>query len=1595
MSADLLAAGAVLPGTNAGDDRDVLVARHYEHPALEDRVVVRLAPEVLGVAEDLTAEYLGFAAPTSTAPVGVARRSALGFPAWALIHDPGNARHALALVKDIERLDRLAKSKAGAAKEGFTDLAAMLGRSAPHFLPTFYEEAARIFFKHGNTSYAATMFGKAREAEQVHDLAVDPERVRAVFLEFAFAGALPAKALTAYAKDLARRYTAEEAYDRFRTLCVERVRAGLPPHAGMPEDLRRLAKAAKLDARTEDERVLRDVLQAASISRATGGFWKSYRDALITLAKGDIAVRARLLAFVPQQKSTVDQWIDLLTECGATTALTGPPDPAVSTTPAGWLAAVAAIRAAGWGFVARSAALLTLAEAMVDRLLADGEQVRLGGRWREVELDLIDLLLSRGVPVETTAEWIDLSDWLADTSSGRRDLTAFAASARGTTLGEAVTSHLYSGSDSDDIAKAETVRQVMAVPGLRHALRGWITAHTTDLGSTVPTLAENLAELGLLRVADAFADAPDAAAAIAGADIAAAAVKTLRAGLVDELGWPALDEAVAGFGAKAAEVGFRGEGWPALVVGRDQSVAVVGPDEVVAEHTAALSAADRHKWYEWTAASWHDGVLLVQWYGPKGQFAYWSDNPAKHIATSAFDVYDLFDIKPSVALPGGGRFTGKRAVHRGDTVIPQPTHAYGDGIGVWAGSSNDDTWRQIDPVTGTAGRSTPPAFLSDFAVDGARLDLARCDLRPTTPATATSPLGAAGGLHGWRVRQEPDGTWTGEGVDGRMVTATVPVSGLLDLPGTRLTVSEDGSDTTLLDADGAPVATVQRGEHHPTYAAGTPLVVPLRWWHLLRPRDEAGSAALRAVTKDAVETVLAAAVAELEAEKWDGDLKEWDDEKANHARYATLLRGGTDDVITAARAALPEISHPGLLAGVISVLRRAAGLVIFRRDFDGIAEAARALAGEQGDTGTTATENEVAVALDWFRRNRSDAAGTGRTALPALTAALHAVSLEPVQVEQGLPEGVNVEWVDLVPHLGAVALRAASPITPPSERDTLVQVLRWIADSGILDSPGQWRRVVAEVPKEQTAHRHRVHPTPDGFVAVSYTSSFSPGGTATGLQFTRGGFALPEGWVVDSAEDFGPLDRGWITRFLDLLAERGPYPWRPEAAATLVERTGLGTAEATYLLAGMPGVFRWGSGFISTEDRAVLGLSVPGAKAARERLRGLGDRFRRAVVAAGVPAEPEDLWTSGPDAVAVAAVWTDEFGAMRPIDDALLADATTRLPYSRATEHVTAALNPAATPWLHTDAHMRLVEGRLVSKDSGGFSDSNLLTVARVLAWLAQRLPAGSPHRAALSETLALARQRVAHPGFGLSLGEWLSSQEIRGLIGAEPSTEVGSVRVREWLDVHYDGDDYSLFVWPGLLGPHDRDMLVAAMEIAHSGYLHVLDLLACDGLTAACAAELPAGFDPQVYFQDPTVSVPHLVSEVATAHAIDEDAATLYLQLLALPDPTDANVARWTGWKPTRLRKARAALAETDLVLTAKRARAGRSLFLPGGWLALSTPHLPLEAWKTPMYGFTDSPPPVIVAREPTADLFTRAWTRVRAGDAPGYEDLGTARRG
>ncbi|MEU4768366.1 hypothetical protein AB0H12_34465 [Actinosynnema sp. NPDC023794] len=1596
----LISAGAVLPGADdVGEDRDTITARHYAHEGLDGRVVVRLVPAVLGQAEDLTCEYLGFDAPARVSDVGTGKRVALGFPAWALVHDPANGHHALNLVKDVERLARTAKSRAGAAKDGFTALGAMLGRSAPHFLPTFYEQAGRIFLQHGNTSYAASMFGKAREAEEVHDLAVDPERTREVFLEFAFAGALTAKALSAHAKGLARKHDTDAAYELFFTLCVERTRGGLPPYTGMPEDLRRLAKAAKRDLVAEDHRLLRAILDSSAISRAGGAFWKSYRASLVALATGDAEVRGRLLSFVPDSETVLDLWLDILASCGATRALIGPDE--VEANPAEWLSSVLAVRSSGWRGTGRSVKLLDLVEAMAGRLAADAVPVRVLRHYRQGDLDVLDLLVSRDVPIARGNQddhQLDVTGWLADDQPGRRDLAALAASERfGGALGSGLIAHARSHLRSNVVA-VDVLSSAMAVPGLRSALGAWIRGRVERVAVTgLPDLRAHLDTLAVVRLPEAYVDVPEAAESLARTDVAAALHRTLRGGVLDELGWPALEEAVARLATagtpRDSSVVVCGEGWPALVLRRGETFVVVGPDGVLAEHVSRIPAHARHRWGAAPAASWFDGVLLVRWQGPDGELAYWSDAPDRVFAMGEGRTYHRNDmVRASIALPGGGRFAGGRAAHPGDTVVSTLSEAHGDGATVWTGFYHDRGWRwfEVDPATGQRGRASLPRFIEDFAADGTSLELDVCDLRPAVPATHRSPLGAADGLHGWRVRREADGSYAGEGVDGRRVRLAggARPKGVLRLPGgADLTLATGNQTTAVLDAEGVRLATVSEATQHPAYATGTPFVPPLDWWHLLRPRDEAGSVALRGVTREAVDRMLAAA------------RQEEPDKRTVRERLTALFAGDRGGLAGVVAAELPGLAHPALISGVVDLVRAAAEVERSYRRYGEIAEAARAVDPVLAPTGPAVTEDDVNAALNWFGGYRSyNSRGQVRTGLPALITALGEAVARPEA--RALPLSNAPRWFDALPHLAALAHRAASPLTPDDQRAALALVLRSVADGGLADGAGHWRTLGVVVDKGQAGVKDRVVPVGDGFIALFETQwRNSPGSRFDGLQFSRtpGVFDLPKDWHVESAEEvrtsFGP-DR--VARFLDVLAERGPAPWFPEAVPALMELTGLGTAEATYLLAGLPGVGRWDANFLSTADRRLLGLSAGGAKVARDRFDRLRDGLRLELVAAAVPADPADLWTSGPDVATVAEVWTAAHGRRTPVPEDVLVDAAKLLNLRDIGEYVAGVVNPDLTPWLTVDAELTFTGDGLEARRPEGFDRVALWSVPQVLVWLAHRLPAGSPLRARLPEALALARQRVAHPGFAVDLGRWVSLDRLCALLGVDVPTEAGVHQYHGWLELAPAGEEYCrLAARPGLVGPADRDLFVAVTELAGGqDVLRMLDRLADDRLTALCAVPTPEGVDPAAYHQDPTVSVPALVAEVATRFGLTEDAAALYLQLLALPDPTDANVARWTCWKPARLRQARAALAETDLVLTAKRARAGRSLFLPGGWLALAAPHLPLERWKAPMLEYVTGQPGVIVPLEPVADLFARAWQRVLDGDAPAYEELKTGGR-
>lgn len=173
---------------------------------------------------------------------------------------------------------------------------------------------------------------------------------------------------------------------------------------------------------------------------------------------------------------------------------------------------------------------------------------------------------------------------------------------------------------------------------------------------------------------------------------------------------------------------------------------------------------------------------------------------------------------------------------------------------------------------------------------------------------------------------------------------------------------------------------------------------------------------------------------------------------------------------------------------------------------------------------------------------------------------------------------------------------------------------------------------------------------------------------------------------------------------------------------------------------------------------------------------------------------------------------------------------------------------------------------------------------------------------------------------------------------------------------------------------------------------------LAREGYLDSLLSYLTSGKAIEGIEEDPAASAPETVADAAETLGISTDAARYFLQLLALTRPMDIHVKKWNGWAKKQLDQARQELLEKELVVAAKRAGTGRSVFLPGGWLEKSDTGPAMEVWKAPHYllwkdakcrPIVKTCPPLM----PYPELFTEVWERYKSGDVPGYEELTTTR--
>ncbi len=1528
-----LRAGGVAPlATKFPEDERAspLGAHAYVHPALAGRVVVRLSPAAVAAGTDAEMDALGFAKDTAVEDLGLVRYRTLGFPAWALVHDPKKARFALEVTQDFRKAKKRAASKPGHAREAFEEIGKRLQRTVPHFLPSFWEEAGRVLADEGSAAMAAQCFEKAREAERAHKLKVDADERDAVFLEFALLGALSAKTLSAYAKDLERSEGAKDAYRRFRGITVKRALGGLPPWSGMGKDLRGLAKAAKLDVDAEDDSLMRELVGTPAIGRAPQELWTTFRPSLVRIGKADAAMRHLIRGIFPtpknddddKRKKLIEDWLALLDEIGAFADL---PDAGLSE----WLGKL--IRWAGG-----APRVVALLGELAPRLREPVAVVVKHGWWERLDLDLAEGALRLGIPLADPGD----DDFDPDSISLACDPVKVAADPR------------YSKKLVQVVARmmGQTAHEpkMRGKEGFAAARRAWLEEQIADLEKgTLVKAEEALEELKEKTRAATFAPYPDLQARLAAARLEPALGRLLREGIFDELGWPAYEAATEKLGKDLELEG----GFPWLVVRNERHATVLGPEGVVLEHDFVSNA----KTESIEKTLFVDGQLFVEVRDKKSydDRAYWSSAPKTRFEAKGTG---WSDSGMATTLPDGSVTLGKRAFRAGDTELGwYERHAYdGTTLFTLGYQGGEWGWREYDPVKDKTGRSSRPKFFEEFVEAGKKLNIHQLELHPV--AVKTSPLGCKDGFAGFRVRfaEGDDGLIEAERIDGvKLAAKGVSIEGLLSLPArdTPLPIEDTSGDlgeaAYLRTHDGELLADLS--EHDwASRGFGTKLP-PRRFWHYLTPRDPKASTLLRKLDDAAVAGLLAAAREDVAA-------NDDDDRPLPKAEAAAKALG-----ITSAR----------LQRGVAGVAAKAAELEAELRE---VIEGR----GEDAVDGEEAGDNGGLVL-------KADAAMKKGKAI-----------VEDFEVN--LPEWLNGGR--------GKAMRAVVPFAEASQRTEAREILTALAQTSFADDLANLRTLRISEQEDQDDDTEynalRVVKVEGSTFAIHASDDWA-------LERTDDGkFRAPPGFDVKDEKRPQGIGKAFVEAYLALGTE--PTPFDPAHVDLVAARTGLTKAEAGLLLLGAP-VQGYQRDFLGKEKREALGLKLAEAEAARGIFKDLKDGLLDQVFERA--AADEKALTGAAWAERLGEAWHDVVGEKVQLPEGLVLEAQKDLVVEGSLGRLlTAVASPkAAAPLFELGKWTTLSQANSWISDPGeeGFDPQLARDLVLIMAWVSFSTPVGEPIRAGIPTLYEKLRATVSDPKLVWGLGNKYSNKkdlkDLKALLDLVKGKQV--IHEKDDDDVCDDGRDTGVILLgkygeslrgafrPGLVQRWDDPVLVGLHKGLHDGDdddddgsqpIGVASLILGKDLAALAARIADSPVAAGGWEANPLLSTKKTVTAVEKANGVSTEAATLYLQLLALAEPTQKAVQKWNGWTPKQYAAAVAELVKKKLVVEGKRERAQREVFLPGGFGKGEGKNLPMEEWKKQFYpGFL----PRNVPTEPLHALFARAWKKVEAGEGPRFEKV------
>ena len=1527
---------------------------------------------------------------------------------WARRHAPEWEDSAESVVLGVGEEIVRAYSKPGRFMD---DQARTARKLPPEHLPWFWDTVGHRLCP-GVPRHAAKAYALAREAERTHSLPIDPDyAVENTFL-FARFGALNGAEVSGHQKWLAGALPGDVAHKRFVALLRVCGTGGVLPPADLPSRVRASARGAGLGVE-EETYVLGDVLAAAK-ERTVPAAVLDGAARVFAKSPPENDVRAALAELFPPTGTIGAAFLRVLRDSGTIDAMAeGWVEPAGGI--AGWLARFVdtytysnvhmgsrGLLRGGYRQAMPSELYDDVLPRLAGRLRGQGVPVRLGSR---LDVDLVDACLALEIPVENPGEDVRL-----ETSGSQRDLTALATHPEW--------GHLLAAA-AQPAKRGTAVTRLPAAAGVEQAVHDRVVRQLDLIaGGGLGAAREALAQL------DSLLDTPTTAALhgvvaepLAELDLTGPLLRTLRAGIPAELAWPALEEAVAELDAMVECVTCT---WPVLTVyGGGRAIAV--------DHQGRRGVCDIEmpKPSRSHAVFYVGGDFLYTWrvgYADSGTHtAFWASAPDERFRPGSTRGLKRYTSELGGGLgyqfataDGQGRHDGERVLRPGGREgIGHFEQQMNDGTRMWSAEYLSDLrrhperyWAEVDPNT---GERRPGPALPDFHAtaqlpDGWTWSADELTLVRLPDGVDDSVLGQADGLSGFRVSRSGDSPNTSryvvEGTDGRQASyrranavqhhrvgepwgiVRMPAGGA-DLVATVLTNTEYWEEDVVIPCyaadDQALMWEVRPFALNGPSADDHPPFPPPAFWHFMRPRDLDSSRALRTVSQDAVRALLDA-------------VKPGDDGTAIRETLARVL---------------PGVSEPRIVQGVVAAVEQAARLLEQRR-----ALSERIPTISSGAL-VSAPENVPDSALLGALRGLLPANGASTpTEQPATITALAAdgrylQGAVDDQVRKLSRPDIPADWTVLLGGIDAVAWRAICAFTSDDDRAALTAMLRVWAEHPCAE-PGDWRhgRAAGAALAPLLGDRTLVPGAP-------------PAGALDPSKQYR--FLQPaDAPVPEGAEDVVTMtvvrdDAARLRRLLETLAEHGPLPLDDDAIAAFQERTGVRRAIAALVLAGLPRKANHGGDFTSNfeaHERMLRSKPFLASKHVARRAEDLSWKLevagRHRLLAAAVPDDPGELWAEGGTVAAarrMAEVWLDLLGRRTPVDeetavalendlgdDSRFAAALAAPGPSMATTDMRCVLT--VNEWGRPTCYQVTADG---SREPIYSFRRPYKGLATLLAWALTERPVGTPATAGVAELCGRLRARLDAPELLLPLNVQRLPKNLEGVFGPRTHPVEPPKHPRD--GEHPVAYDTGLLVVDGnstvqspLVRPSgfsDADAVARALRICRD---HELDKLLADldrlrvhydgGLPRMVERAANSPVPPGGYEADPKLSVPELVQEAAGDLGTSTDAAALYLQLLTLARPTDRNVRAWNGWKAAHHKKVQAELLDRGLVVQDKRSRAGRTVFLPGGWTVLKAPELPLETAKlsTHMATVTDKkeingPFDRLLAPAPLHEMFAAAW--------------------